>query len=270
MVAAGDSLDVGVVVGAGPSLNVDERMDQGSPLSYTEPTKLTPVSTEPQTPGMTLTLSPPESDVGVHAMECRIRHNLKKDSFSVVENMRIQPVENPSMRIPLCRLIHMPLVRPTLRSDVTKLMAAFQFGYRAGSATLYVSTANECGENRFISAKDKRKWGELWNAENDKFESFLRADKDLMSLSGCMFFVYDGNHRLLAWKECIETDHKDDALWYEKHGCPECVILDITGGRGDVLNAMHDINKYVFYFLKSFFALIFGMELMALSLSQQG
>ena len=91
----------------------------------------------------------------------------------------------------------MPLVRPTLRSDVTKLMSAFQFGYRAGSATLYVSTTNEAGDNRFILAKDRREWGELWNAENDKFESLLRKDKDLMSLSGCMFFVYDGNHRLL-------------------------------------------------------------------------
>ena len=239
----GESLDVGVRIDAGSSLSVEEHKEQGSPLSCAETTGLTPGSSEPQTPGMPLRGSPAESDVGVRAMEYRIRHNLKKDSFSVVEGMRIQPVEKSSMRIPLCRLIHMPLVRPTLRSDVTKLMAAFQFGYRAGSATLYVSTANESGENRFISAKDKREWGELWNAENDKFESFLRADKDLMSLSGCMFFVYDGNHRLLAWKECIETDHKDDALWYEKHGCPECVILDTTGGRGDVLNAMHDINK---------------------------
>ena len=243
MVADGESLDAVVRIGAESSLSVEENMEQGSPLSCSEPTGLTPGSGEPQTPGMTLTGSPPESDVGVRVMEYRIRHNLKKDSFSVVEGMRIQPMEKSSMRIPLCRLIHMPLVRPTLRSDVTKLMAAFQFGYRAGSATFYVSTANESGENRFVSSKDKREWGELWNAENDKFESFLRSDKDLMSLSGCMFFVYDGNHRLLAWKECIETDHKDDALWYEKHGCPECVILDTTGGRGDVLNAMHDINK---------------------------
>ena len=106
-----------------------------------------------------------------------------------------------------------------------------------------MSITNESGDNRFNPAKDKREYGELWGAENDKFESFLRADKDLMSLSGCMFFVYDGNHRLFAWKECIESDHKDDALWYEKHGCPECVVLDTTDGRGDVLNAMHDINK---------------------------
>ena len=241
MVGDGESLDVGVRIGVGSSLSVEEHRDEGSPLSSAEPTKLTPPSNDPQTPGMPLPGSPP--DVGVRAMEYRIRHNLKKDSFFVVEGMRIQPVEKSSMRIPLCRLIHMPLVRPTLRSDVTKLMVAFQFGYRAGSSTLYVSTANENGDNRFVSAKDKREWGEIWNAENDKFEFFLRADKDLMSLSGCMFFVYDGNHRLLAWKECIETDHKNDALWYEKHGCPECVILDTTGGRGDVFNAMHDINK---------------------------
>ena len=243
MGADGESLDVGGRNGAGSSLSVDENREQRSPLSCAEPTALTLGSGEPLTPGMALSDSPPNSDVGVRAMEYRIRHNLKKNSFSVVEGMRIQPVEKSSMRIPLCRLIHMPLVRPTLRSDVTKLMAAFQFGYRAGNSTLYVSTTNESGDNRFTSAKDRREWGELWNAENDKFESFLRADKDLMSLSGCMFFVYDGNHRLLAWKECIESDHKDDALWYEKHGCLECVVLDTTGGRGDVLNAMHDINK---------------------------
>jgi hypothetical protein len=238
MDADAKSLDV-----ADASISGEDHMAQGSPLSCADNIGITPDTSELHTPGMPLNVSPADSDVGVRAMEYRIRHNLKKDSFSVVEGMRIQPKEKSSMRIPLCRLIHMPLVRPTLRSDVTKLMAAFQFGYRAGSSTFYVSTANESGENRFISAKDKREWGELWNAENDKFESFLRADKDLMSLSGFMFFVYDGNHRLLAWKECIETDHKDDALWYEKHGCPECVILDTTGGRGDVLNAMHDINK---------------------------
>ena len=243
MEAVGESLDVGVRIGAGSSLSVEEHREQGSPMSSAENTRLTPGSSEPPTPGMPLCGSPAVSDVGVRAMEYRIRHNLKKDSFSVVEGMRIHPVQKSSMKIPLCRLIHMPLVRPTLRSDVTKLMAAFQFGYRAGSATLYVSTTNEAGDNRFVSAKDRREWGELWGAENDKFESFLRKDKDLMGLSGCMFFVYDGNHRLLAWKECIESDHKDDALWYDKHGCPECVVLDTTGGRGDVLNAMHDINK---------------------------
>jgi hypothetical protein len=239
----GEFADVGVRIGVGSSLSVEEHREQRSLLSCAQNTGLTPGSSEAPTPGLPLCGSPADLNVGVRAMEYRIRHNLKKDSFSVVEGMRIQLVEKSSMRIPLCRLIHMPLVRPTLRNDVTKLMSAFQFGYWAGSATLYVSTTNESGDNRFISAKNRHEWGNLWNAKNDKFESLLRKDKDLMSLNGCMFFVYDGYHRLLAWKECIESDHKDDALWYEKHGCPECVILDTTGGRGDVLNAMHDIKK---------------------------
>ena len=144
----GESLDVGICV--------EELREQGSPLSCAENTSLAPGNSEPQTPVMPLGGSPPESDVGVRAMGYRIRHNLKKDSFSVVEGMRIQPAKKSSIRIPLCRLVHMPLVRPTLRSDVTKLMAAFQFGYRVGSATLYVYTANESGENRFNSSKYKR------------------------------------------------------------------------------------------------------------------
>ena len=127
MVADGESLDVGVLNGVGSSLSVEDHMEQGSPLSCAVRARLTPSNSDPQTPGMPPSGSPEESDVGVRAMEYRIRHNLKKDSFSVVEGMRIQPMEKSSMRIPLCRLIHMPLVRPTLRSDVTKLMAAFQF-----------------------------------------------------------------------------------------------------------------------------------------------
>lgn len=194
-----------------------------------------PVAVDQETPGA--------ADIGVKEMEQRIRQSLMKDTFSVVEGMRRMPTEKSSMRIPLCRMIHMPMVRPTLRSDVTKLMGAFQFGYRSGSAAMYVSPTDENGEDRVVSAKDKREWGEYWSVENDKFEAFLRSDRDLKSLSGRMFYVYDGNHRLLAWKEYIESEHKDDELWYAKHGCPECVVLDTTGGRGDILNAMHDINK---------------------------
>ena len=165
MVADGESLDVSVCIDYGSSLSVEDNREQGSPLFCAEPTGLTPGSGEPQIHEMAQCGSPPESNVGVRAMDYQICHNLKKDSFSVVEDMRIQPVKKSSMRIPLCKLIHMPLVRPPLRSDVTKLMASFQFGYRVGSATLYVSTTNESGDNQFISAKDKCEWGELWGCK---------------------------------------------------------------------------------------------------------
>ena len=84
MVGDGESLDVGVRNGAKSSLSVEEHKEQGSPLSLAENVGLTPGSSEPHTPGMPLCGSPAESDVGVRAMEYRIRHNLKKDSFSVV------------------------------------------------------------------------------------------------------------------------------------------------------------------------------------------
>ena len=128
MVANGESPDILVRNGAGSSLSVEDHMEEGSSVSCAVPVGVAPSSSDYHTPGMLPSGSPEESDVSVRAMEYQIRHNLKKDSFSVVEGIRIQPVDKSSMRIPLCRLIHMPLVRPTLRSNVTKLMAAFQFG----------------------------------------------------------------------------------------------------------------------------------------------
>ena len=58
-----------------------------------------------------------------------------------------------------------------------------------------------------------------------------------------MFFVYDGNHRLLVWKEVIETLHTKDQYWISKIGNPECVVLDTARGRRDILTAMHNINR---------------------------
>lgn len=233
-------------VGEGSSVSVQEKFGQCDPEMQT-PGPSSAVDIGEVGDGSLRPVDPPDSpgtgDVGVKAMELRIRKTLKKDSFSVVEGMRRCPVEKSTMRIPLCRMIHMPMVRPTLRSDVTKLMAAFQFGYRGGSAAMYVSTTDENGDDRMVSAKDRREWGEQWVAVNEKFESFLRADRDLIDLSGRMFYVYDGNHRLLAWREYIESEHSGDGLWYAKHGSPDCVVLDTSGGRGDILNAMHDINK---------------------------
>jgi hypothetical protein len=85
MDADGESLDVGV--------SVAEHREQRSPLSCDENTSFPPGSSEPQTPVMPLGGSPVESDVGVRAMEYRIRHNLKKDSFSVVEGRGVLSYE---------------------------------------------------------------------------------------------------------------------------------------------------------------------------------
>ena len=161
----------------------------------------------------------------------------------LIEKMKKKPLSKGVLKIPLCRMIHMPMVRPTLRCDVIKLMGAFRYGYKSNSAPIYVSLNNDEGEDRLVSQEIMDQWNPCWRVENEAFEQRLQSDPDLECLSGSMFFVYDGNHRLLAWKEVIETLHADDQQWYSKNGNPECVILDTAGGRGDILSAMHNINS---------------------------
>jgi hypothetical protein len=165
------------------------------------------------------------------------------DLYELIEKMRKKPHSKGVLKIPLCRMIHMPMVRPTLRCDVVKLMGAFRYGYKPNSAAMYVSVTNDQGENRLVTQADMDEWNPCWVQENEAFEERLQSDPDLQCLSGSMFFVYDGNHRLLAWKEVIETLHGDDQQWYTKNGNPECVVLDTAGGRGDILSAMHNINS---------------------------
>jgi hypothetical protein len=58
MDADGESLDVGVSIGAGSSFIAEEHREQGFPLSCVEPTGLTPGSSEPHTPRMPFSGSP--------------------------------------------------------------------------------------------------------------------------------------------------------------------------------------------------------------------
>ena len=53
----------------------------------------------------------------------------KVDSIQVIEGMRISPKDTSRFNIPLCRMVYMPLVRPTLVYDVKKLEAEFTYRY---------------------------------------------------------------------------------------------------------------------------------------------
>jgi len=61
-------------------------------------------------------------------------------------------------------MVAMPMVRPTLQSDLAKLEQKFVHGYREGTVVFYVSLTNEDGRTQEITAKDKEAWGPLWNA----------------------------------------------------------------------------------------------------------
>ena len=162
------------------------------------------------------------------------------DSIQVIESMRISPKDVSRFDIPLCRKLYMPLVRPTLATNIKKLEAEFTHGYRPGAPVFYVSIYNEKGEDRSVTDEDKSSWGPHWTSVNEEFEAKLDSNPHLQFLSGRMFYVCDGNHRLKAWTGVIQRSHSIDRSW---HYSVDSICLDARGKAGQLLNAMHDINK---------------------------
>jgi hypothetical protein len=76
------------------------------------------------------------------------------DSIQVIEGMRISPKNASRFDIPLCRMVYMPLVRPTLTNDIKRLEAEFTHGYRPGAPVFYVSISNEKGEEQSLMEED--------------------------------------------------------------------------------------------------------------------
>jgi hypothetical protein len=168
-----------------------------------------------------------------------LRELQKVDSVQCIEGMRILPKEVSRFDIPLCRMVYMPLVRPTLAIDIKRLEAEFTHGYRLGAPRFYVSIYNEKGE-RSVKDEDTSNWGPHWTLVNDEFEAKLASNPHLKFLCGRMFFVCDGNHRFKAWTCYISKLHSNDRKW---HYLVDNIRLDARG-KGDLfLNAMHDINK---------------------------
>ena len=55
-----------------------------------------------------------------------------------------------------------------------------------------------------------------------------------------MFYVYDGNHKLVAWTEFIHQAHLNDLDW---HFRVRTIVLRTLDNVTNVLTAMHDINR---------------------------
>jgi hypothetical protein len=164
-------------------------------------------------------------------------HNLQKaNSIQYIEGMRLSPKEASRFDIPLCRMIYMPLVRPTIAHDIKRLEAEFIHGYRPGASVFYVSTTNENGEERLVKDVDTSNWTSV----NDEFEAKLALNPHLKSLCDRMFFICDGNHRFKAWIGYIDRLHSNDPEW---HYSVDNICLNTKGKVALLLNAMHNINK---------------------------
>jgi hypothetical protein len=75
--------------------------------------------------------------------------------------MRISPKEASCFDIPLCRMVPMLLVRPTLGSDIKRLEAEVSHGYRLGAKVFYIYLCDENGEERSVIDEDQQKWGPM-------------------------------------------------------------------------------------------------------------
>ena len=176
----------------------------------------------------------------INLNEDELRELHKANSIQCIEGMRILPKVETRFYIPLCRMIYMPLVRPTLAHDIKRLEAEFTHGYRPGAPVFYVSTTNEHGMERLVEDVDTSDWGPHWTSVNAEFEAKLASNPHLRFLCGKMFFVCDGNHRLKAWTGYILRLHRDEREW---HYIVDSICLDTKGKGGLLMNAMHDINK---------------------------
>ena len=86
----------------------------------------------------------------------------KGDSIDILLDLHMKPEELFRLHIPFCRLVAMPMVRPTLSCDITKLEQEFAGRYCDGAAVFYVSTTNEEGESEEFSDDEMSKWDPIW------------------------------------------------------------------------------------------------------------
>ena len=101
--------------------------------------------------------------------EDEIRTRQKLNAVAIISNLRFQPISVSRLSIPLCRLVAMPLVRPTLQSDLDKLEQEFVHGYRDGAAVFYVTLTDEHGSTQEVTSAVKERWGSIWYVKNEEF-----------------------------------------------------------------------------------------------------
>jgi len=172
--------------------------------------------------------------------EDEIRRIQMLDFVSTLSILQMVPTAHSRRRIPSCRLVPMPMIRPTLSCDLTKLEQQFSHRYEDGARVFYVFLADKQRQMGEFSKDEKREWGPLWNSVNDAFNSDLRSVPELRHLADAKFYVCDGNHRCVAWMRHIQRLYSADIKW---HILVDSIILDTRGRVGVAMHVIQDINK---------------------------
>ena len=143
-------------------------------------------------------------------LEDDLRQYHRVDFVNTIALLRIKLTHLFRLQIPLCRMVPMPMVRPTMSCDLDYLEHEFSKGYRDGAAVFYVTTTDEAGESSKFTEEDIEKWDPLWKEQNDIFNANVSSQLELRFLKNLKFYVCDGNHRLIAWMRYITKKHSKD------------------------------------------------------------
>jgi hypothetical protein len=84
----------------------------------------------------------------------QIRASRKVNSIATIEVLHLKPSSLSRMPVPLCRLVSMPIIRPTLSSNLALLEDDFVHDYREGAAMFYLSMTNEGGLVEKVTDED--------------------------------------------------------------------------------------------------------------------
>ena len=173
-------------------------------------------------------------------IEDELRRIQKGDSIDILSELRMKLEDLFRLHIPLYRLVAMPMVRPTLACDISKLEQEFAGGYRDGAAVFYISIKNEAGQSEKFSEEDMSMWDPIWREKNEVFTRYLDSRRELSFLKNLKFFICDGNYCRLAWMNVIERCYPGNPKW---HFLVDCILLETKGRSELVMQVMHDINK---------------------------
>jgi len=109
------------------------------------------------------------------ALEDDIWKSKKLDTISILHGFRLTSTDASRMKIPLCRMVPMPMARPTLACNLTLLENQFSGSYEEGARVFYVSMCDEDGYSGVFSEEEKAAWGPIWNSVNDDFNKMLKS-----------------------------------------------------------------------------------------------
>lgn len=179
-------------------------------------------------------------DPGIQATEQNLRRLIHGDTFSVIEKNLESHVSE--LDIPLCRMIPMTDVKTPLQPDIEKLKAEFVNGYKRGGACFYVALKSYKLQTQEVTDEERSNWSPIWKNVDKAFEESLKLSLGLQKFSNKKFYVWDGNHRHLAWMALIEEFHSNKP---DFHVAARSTLLNVTEKNSQqLLNAMTQWNKY--------------------------